>query len=144
MPIAATLKVTRVHVTRAQAIGSMLAGRSWLPRHCYPDATMSHNDEFRLNRMLDRLERQLPAWISRPLRWLRAPGLRWLRIPLGVLLMIGGVLSILPILGLWMLPIGLLLLAQDIPFLRRPTRRGLLGIERRYVRHKRARRAQRQ
>lgn len=102
---------------------------------------MSHDDEYRLNRMLDRLERQLPAWIGRPLRWLRAPGLRWLRIPLGVLLIVGGVLAILPVLGLWMLPVGLLLLAQDIPFLRRPTRRGMLCLERRYVRHKRARRA---
>ncbi len=104
---------------------------------------MSHSDEHRLNRMLDRLERQLPAWICRPLRWLRAPGLRWLRIPVGILLMVGGVLSILPVLGLWMLPLGLLLLAQDIPFLRRPTRRGLLCIERGYLRRKRARRAQR-
>lgn len=104
---------------------------------------MSHSDEYRLNRMLDRLERQLPAWIGRPLRWLRAPGLRWLRIPLGLLLMLGGVFSILPVLGLWMLPLGLLLLAQDIPFLRRPTRRGLLWVERRYVQHKRARRTQR-
>ncbi len=101
---------------------------------------MSHSDEHRLNRMLDRLERQLPTWIGRPLRWLRAPGLRWLRIPIGTLLMVGGVFAILPVLGLWMLPIGLLLLAQDIPFLRRPTRRGLLCLERRYVLHKRARR----
>jgi hypothetical protein len=102
---------------------------------------MSHSDEHRLNRMLDRLERQLPRWIGHPLRWLRAPGLRWLRIPLGVLLIAGGLLAILPVFGLWMLPIGLLLLAQDIPFLRRPTRRGMLCMERRYVQHKRARRA---
>jgi hypothetical protein len=105
---------------------------------------MSHSEEHRLNRMLDRLERLLPVWIGRPLRWLRAPGLRWLRIPVGTLLMVGGVFGILPVLGLWMLPVGLLLLAQDIPFQRRPTRRGLLCIERRYVQRKRARHAQRQ
>ena len=105
---------------------------------------MSHTDEQHLNRMLDRLERQLPTWIGRPLHWLRGPGLRWLRIPIGILLMLGGVFAILPVLGLWMLPLGLVLLAQDIPFLRRPTRRGLLWLERRYVRHKRARGARRQ
>lgn len=101
---------------------------------------MSHSEEHRLNRMLDRLERQLPGWVARPLRWLRAPGLRWLRILLGLLLILGGVFSILPLLGLWMLPLGLLLLAQDIPFLRRPTRRFLLWVERRYVQRKRAKR----
>ena len=102
---------------------------------------MSHNEEHRLNRMLDRLERQLPGWIGRPLRWLRAPRLIWLRIILGILLMLGGVFSILPLLGLWMFPLGLLLLAQDTPFLRRPTRRFLLWLERKYVQRKRAKQA---
>jgi hypothetical protein len=37
-----------------------------------------------------------------------------------VLLLLGGVFSILPGLGLWMLPLGLLLLAADVPFLRKP------------------------
>ena len=105
---------------------------------------MSHTDEHHLNRMLDRLERQLPKWIRRPLHWLRAPSLRWLRVLSGILLIIGGMLAILPILGLWMLPVGVLLLAQDVPFLRRPTRRCVLWLERRYVRYQRARRARRQ
>ena len=105
---------------------------------------MSHSDEHRLNRTLDRMERQLPAFIGRPLRWLRAPGLRWLRVPVGILLTVGGVLGILPVLGLWMLPLGLLLLAQDVPFLRGPTLRGLVCVERRYLRYKRAWRARRQ
>ena len=38
-----------------------------------------------------------------------------------------------------MLPLGLLLLAQDLPFLRRPMRRALLWVERRWVRWKRSR-----
>ena len=33
---------------------------------------------------------------------------------------LGGVFSILPGLGIWMLPLGLLLMASDVPFLRRP------------------------
>ncbi|MEQ9334272.1 hypothetical protein [Thalassobaculum sp.] len=37
----------------------------------------------------------------------------------GLLLMAGGVLGFLPILGFWMLPLGLALVALDIPVLRR-------------------------
>ncbi|MBP7001972.1 tryptophan synthase subunit beta [Amaricoccus sp.] len=44
--------------------------------------------------------------------------MRLLRAPLGVLLVLGGVFSFLPVLGIWMLPLGLLLLAVDFPFLR--------------------------
>jgi hypothetical protein len=43
----------------------------------------------------------------------------------------GGFLSILPIVGLWMLPLGLVLLAEDIPPLRRATNRVLAWIEHR-------------
>ena len=49
-----------------------------------------------------------------------------------MLLILGGVLSILPILGLWMLPLGLILLAEDIAPLRRARDRLLDWIERRY------------
>ena len=65
------------------------------------------------------------------IKWLRRPSSRWARIPAGVLFMIGGVFSILPVLGLWMLPLGFVLLSEDIPALRR-TLDGCLGwIERR-------------
>ena len=43
-----------------------------------------------------------------------------IRFPLALLLIVGGVLSFLPILGIWMLPLGLLLLAVDLPVLRSP------------------------
>lgn len=43
----------------------------------------------------------------------------WVRVPLGVLLCIGGVLGFLPILGFWMLPLGLGVLAVDWPPARR-------------------------
>ena len=42
-----------------------------------------------------------------------------LRSVLGLLLMTGGVLGFLPLLGFWMLPIGLAFIALDIPPLRR-------------------------
>jgi len=46
-----------------------------------------------------------------------------MRIPGGVLLVLGGIFSILPFLGIWMLPLGLLLIAYDVAFLRRPVGR---------------------
>jgi hypothetical protein len=39
---------------------------------------------------------------------------------MALLLILGGVFSILPGLGIWMLPLGLLVIALDVPFLRKP------------------------
>lgn len=47
-----------------------------------------------------------------------------------MLLVGGGFLSILPLFGLWMLPLGLFLLAEDMPPLRRARNRILDRIER--------------
>ena len=99
-----------------------------------------NRDERRLNHQLDRMERSLPSWLHRALSWLREPSAGWVRIPVGVLLILGGIFSILPLLGVWMLPLGLILLAQDIPLLRRPIRRALIWAERRWIRWKRYRR----
>ncbi|PYE84202.1 hypothetical protein [Phyllobacterium leguminum] len=38
---------------------------------------------------------------------------------LGVLLIAGGILGFLPILGFWMIPLGLLVLSHDSPLIRR-------------------------
>ena len=59
-----------------------------------------------------------------------------------VLLVVGGVLSFLPILGLWMLPLGLLLIAQDVPLLQAPLARMLGWIERNWIERQRAKNAQ--
>jgi len=45
---------------------------------------------------------------------------RWI---LGVGFVIGGFLAVLPVFGLWMLPVGLALLSDDVPPLRRLRRR---------------------
>jgi len=50
------------------------------------------------------------------------PGLRLI---LGLLLMVCGVFGFLPILGFWMLPLGAVLAALDIPPLRRRLHRRL-------------------
>jgi hypothetical protein len=72
--------------------------------------------EHRLELLIDRVPSDS---IRSSIRWLRRPSSRWARIPAGMLLLGGGLLSFLPILGLWMLPVGLALLAEDIPILRR-------------------------
>ena len=80
---------------------------------------MPDRDAVKLDRKLDRFADKLPNWAARWLRWLRTPSSRWVRIPLAILLIGGGFLSVLPIFGLWMLPLGALLLAQDVPVLGR-------------------------
>ncbi|KMO23522.1 hypothetical protein QR78_04240 [Methylobacterium indicum] len=57
----------------------------------------------------------LPRRVADAIAWLRAPSRRWVRIPAALLLILGGFLAILPVFGLWMLPLGLALLSEDIP-----------------------------
>ncbi|WP_083592095.1 hypothetical protein [Aurantimonas sp. 22II-16-19i] len=64
------------------------------------------------------------------------PGSRRGRIVLGVAMMAGGSLGFLPILGFWMIPVGLLVLSVDSPLVRRRRRR----MEVRYARWRRSRR----
>lgn len=51
------------------------------------------------------------------------PESRGLRIAIGVLLILGGIVGFLPILGFWMIPLGLLVLSYEIPTVRRWRRR---------------------
>jgi hypothetical protein len=77
-------------------------------RTCLPmsGATLHPSDPFdrehepivgdkRLERLIDRL----PRFLRSSVRWLRQPSLIWLRIPAGVLLIAGGLLSFLPTAG---------------------------------------------
>jgi hypothetical protein len=86
--------------------------------------------DHRLERLIDRL----PRFLRSSVRWLRQPSLIWLRIPAGILLIAGGLLSFLPILGLWMLPLGAMLLSDDLSSLRSWRTRLLDWVERRYPR----------
>jgi hypothetical protein len=78
---------------------------------------------------LHRLLASLPAPVARGFQSLRHPSKRWVRIPLGVLCIGGGVVGFLPILGFWMVPVGALLLAEDVPALKRPTMRALGAVQ---------------
>ena len=79
-----------------------------------------------LNVAYQALEEELPVGAARFLAWLRSSGARWVRIPLGLLLVACAFLWFLPVLGIELLPIGLLLLAQDLPWLRQPVGRFIL------------------
>lgn len=92
---------------------------------------MIDKEDQRLNRHLDSLQRRLPGRVASWLGGLRRPEARWVRLPTGLLFIFGGFLGFLPILGFWMLPIGLLLLSLDVPLLRTPTTRALDWAERR-------------
>ncbi len=91
-----------------------------------------------LDRHFAWIEGKLPARPAKFVRWLRRPSSRLVRIPLAILLVVGGVFSFLPILGLWMLPLGLLLIAQDVPFLQKPLAQMLGWIERKWMERQRA------
>ena len=51
------------------------------------------------------------------------PGHRLLRMALGVAFVLGGAVGFLPVLGFWMIPLGLTILAIDFPPVRRFQRR---------------------
>lgn len=82
-----------------------------------------------LERELDRLGERLPGWAQWATAIPRREN-RWVRIPAGVGLTIGGCLWFLPVVGLWMLPIGLATLAVDVPPMRPPVTRALGFINR--------------
>jgi len=73
----------------------------------YAEITMSklklaQRFKFRVNRML--------AWVKQNV----APGFRFV---LGLLLVFGGIFGLLPVLGFWMIPLGIAVAALDIrPF----------------------------
>ena len=92
---------------------------------------MRRNDQLHLE--LDRLQGMLPRWAARMLHRARRPSAVRVRLPSAVLLMGGGVFGFLPILGFWMLPLGLALLAIDLPFLRPPLARVLGFVNRKFA-----------
>jgi hypothetical protein len=104
------------------------------------DLTLASKSRARLNRQFERLQRRIPRFAARWLERLRQPRARWVRIPLGILLILGGVFSFLPVLGIWMLPLGLLLLAVDLAFLQGPVNMSIVRGSRKYSTWSRGRR----
>lgn len=57
------------------------------------------------------------------LKRIRLPHSKLGRLIVGMALVIGGILGFLPVLGFWMIPLGLAVLSVDIPWVRRRRRR---------------------
>lgn len=72
---------------------------------------------------------KLPHRARSGVEWLRHPPRKWPRLLAAVLLIAGGILSLLPVLGLWMLPLGLALMSDDVPWLKTPLERSACWIE---------------
>lgn len=71
------------------------------------------------DRLVNMALTRVPERLRGAIHWLRVPSRRAARILAAFLLIVGGFLSFLPILGVWMLPLGLILLAEDVALLRR-------------------------
>ncbi len=83
---------------------------------------MRKSSKAKLREAFLHLEAEVPGSVARQIRNLRHPDARWARLPVGVLFVLGGLLApLVPVLGVWMIPLGLLFLAYDVPILRRPT-----------------------
>lgn len=95
------------------------------PREAHEDGAFSEDADSGRPAKLKLFGREFPL-----------PGSRRGRIVLGVAMMAGGSLGFLPILGFWMIPVGLLVLSVDSPLVRRRRRR----MEVRYARWRRSRR----
>jgi hypothetical protein len=93
---------------------------------------MSKTPRDDLDRQLASFADRLPNSMARLANWMRQPSSRWVRIPAAIALICGGIVGFLPVLGFWMIPLGLALIALDVPFLRSPLSRLLAWIERRW------------
>lgn len=77
-------------------------------------------------------------------RIFQLPKSRILRVPLGIAFVVMGVFGFLPVLGFWMIPVGLVILSVDSPLARRLRRRGEVWALRRYNRWRHRRPVSRQ
>jgi hypothetical protein len=76
-------------------------------------------------------EEPAPRTIALFGRRIRMPRSRSHRVAIGFALMLGGCLWFLPILGIWMIPLGLLVLSHEFASVRRWRRRAVVWWERR-------------
>jgi len=82
---------------------------------------MAKEGKRQLDHAVDDLEHEVPSKAKRFIEWARSDRARWVRIPLALALIAVGILApYMPVVGVEDVPIGLLLLSYDIPFLRKP------------------------
>jgi len=63
-------------------------------------------------------------------RTITLPASRLARIVIGILLILCGIVGFLPVVGFWMIPLGLLVLSIDLPWVRRKRREYTVRISR--------------
>jgi len=95
---------------------------------------MSHPE---YDEAMQRLEQRLPKFADASLRYL-IDSSPLVRVPPAIALIAGGTLGFLPVLGFWMVPLGLILLAQDVPPLRKPIGRAINWADRKWESRKSA------
>jgi hypothetical protein len=99
---------------------------------------LNNQSESDLDEQVERLAARLPLRLAQFVRWLRKPSSRFVRMPAAILLILIGMIGIFPIVGLSLIPLGLVLIAQDLPFLRPSIARMLAWIERKFPEKKAA------
>ena len=75
------------------------------------------------------LSQKIAGWTFKTLIWGRDHVPFGVRSIIGLLFMVGGVLGFLPVLGFWMLPLGLAFIAMDIPFMRHKIEAWMVKLE---------------
>lgn len=124
----------------------MTAGLSLLERaamNSQDQRTKEESGEEVLERAFDGLEQEAPDFVVRVIAWVRNPTSRWVRIPIGLLFIVASFFWFLPVVGVEFFPIGLLFIAQDIPFMRKPVGKLLLWLEAKWRELKRSWRGRR-
>lgn len=109
------------------------------PAHPDPNARhRRHRRRARLDRQFASLRRTLP-WLDGWIAHLQSDRAARIRLPIALVLTLGGMLWFLPILGFWMLPAGLFLLAIDVPALQTPVSAWSIRARRWWARRRRRR-----
>jgi len=72
---------------------------------------------------MNRFQDHIPAWVGHNLNRLRGKRAIWVRVLTGVALIVAWGFFPLPVVGIWMLPVGLALIAYDVPTMRKPMAR---------------------
>src|SRR6516165_10665382 len=72
---------------------------------------------------MNRFQNHIPIWVRHNLNRVRGKRAMWVRVLTGFALIVAWGFLPLPVVGIWMLPVGLALLAHDIPTVRAPITR---------------------
>lgn len=72
---------------------------------------------------MNRFQNHIPTWVGHNLNRLRGKRTIWVRVLTGVAFIVAWCFLPLPVVGIWLLPVGLTLLAHDIPIMRAPIAR---------------------